>query len=163
MNSLPPLQSSRRAVSESQKDVWWPSSGHWRLESRGNHDLCLQILFSNVLNDFDYLSTSSCVSKIKEKLSDHEGKLQEAQDLLNSARGKARQAGLLTEQNKANLTALQVQPNSNIHKNQNIAVCQNLRMTIPSYIYSKYKCSTVVNKVWIQVRLDFLLLNCDIP
>ncbi|XP_032440521.1 laminin subunit alpha-2 isoform X2 [Xiphophorus hellerii] len=52
-------------------------------------------------------ATEDLKAEIKEKLSDHEGKLQEAQDLLNSARGKARQAGLLTEKNKANLTALQ--------------------------------------------------------
>uniref|UniRef100_A0A665UQR1 Basement membrane-specific heparan sulfate proteoglycan core protein n=1 Tax=Echeneis naucrates TaxID=173247 RepID=A0A665UQR1_ECHNA len=42
------------------------------------------------------------------KLSDHEGKLREAGDLLHSAQGKTRQAGLLAEQNHANLTALEV-------------------------------------------------------
>lgn len=46
--------------------------------------------------------------QIKEKLSDHEGKLQDAQDLLHSAQGKTRQAGSLAEQNQANLTALEV-------------------------------------------------------
>uniref|UniRef100_A0AAQ4RFF4 Basement membrane-specific heparan sulfate proteoglycan core protein n=1 Tax=Gasterosteus aculeatus aculeatus TaxID=481459 RepID=A0AAQ4RFF4_GASAC len=44
---------------------------------------------------------------LKEKLSDHEGKLKEAQDLLHSAQGKTRQAGKLAEQNQANLTALE--------------------------------------------------------
>uniref|UniRef100_A0A8C3AWG7 Laminin subunit alpha-2 n=1 Tax=Cyclopterus lumpus TaxID=8103 RepID=A0A8C3AWG7_CYCLU len=43
-----------------------------------------------------------------EKLSDHEGKLQDAQDLLHSAQGKTREAGSLAEQNQANLTALEV-------------------------------------------------------
>uniref|UniRef100_A0A665UMT4 Basement membrane-specific heparan sulfate proteoglycan core protein n=1 Tax=Echeneis naucrates TaxID=173247 RepID=A0A665UMT4_ECHNA len=37
-----------------------------------------------------------------------EGKLREAGDLLHSAQGKTRQAGLLAEQNHANLTALEV-------------------------------------------------------
>uniref|UniRef100_A0A4W6BWC7 Laminin subunit alpha 2 n=1 Tax=Lates calcarifer TaxID=8187 RepID=A0A4W6BWC7_LATCA len=41
------------------------------------------------------------------KLSDHEGKLQEAQDLLHSAQGKMKQAGSLAEQNHANLTGLE--------------------------------------------------------
>ncbi|CAG09219.1 unnamed protein product, partial [Tetraodon nigroviridis] len=44
---------------------------------------------------------------IKEKLADHGGKLQEAQDLLHSARGNIRQAGSLAEQNQANLAALE--------------------------------------------------------
>lgn len=48
-------------------------------------------------------------AKIKGKLSDHEGKLQEAEDLLRSAQGTTRQAGSLAEQNRANLTALEVQ------------------------------------------------------
>lgn len=48
------------------------------------------------------------LSQIKEKLSDHEGKLQEAQDLLRSAKGKTKQAGALAEQNRANLTLLEV-------------------------------------------------------
>lgn len=52
--------------------------------------------------------------KIKEKLSDHEAKLQEAQDLLYSAQGKTRQAGSLAEQNKANLTALEVEMHTNL-------------------------------------------------
>ena len=68
--------------------------------------------------------------QIKEKLSDHEGKLQEAQDLLHSAQGKTRQAGSLAEQNQANLTALEVQIHTHtathrfyIHKHSQKAVC----------------------------------------
>lgn len=53
--------------------------------------------------------------KIKEKLSDHEGKLQEAQDLLYSAQGKTRQAGSLADQNRANLTALEVCIDAHTH------------------------------------------------
>ncbi|MED6282513.1 hypothetical protein CHARACLAT_032955, partial [Characodon lateralis] len=56
-------------------------------------------------------STEDLKAEIKEKLSDHEGKLQEAQDLLHAAQGKMRQSGSLAEQNKANLTFLQVQHN----------------------------------------------------
>ncbi|TDH00593.1 hypothetical protein EPR50_G00190060 [Perca flavescens] len=52
-------------------------------------------------------ATEDLKAEIKEKLSDHEGKLQEAQDLLYSAQGKTRQAGSLAEQNHANLTALE--------------------------------------------------------
>ncbi|XP_030260302.1 laminin subunit alpha-2 isoform X4 [Sparus aurata] len=52
-------------------------------------------------------ATEDLKAEIKEKLSDHEAKLQEAQDLLYSAQGKTRQAGSLAEQNKANLTALE--------------------------------------------------------
>lgn len=48
------------------------------------------------------------LSKIKGKLSDHEGKLREAEDLLYSAQEKTRQAGSLAAQNQANLTALEV-------------------------------------------------------
>lgn len=56
--------------------------------------------------------------KIKEKLSDHEGKLQEAQDLLYSAQGKTAQAGSLAKLNQANLTALEVQaPHDNTVSN----------------------------------------------
>lgn len=53
--------------------------------------------------------------KIKGKLSDHEGKLQEAQDLLHSAQGKMKQAGSLAEQNHANLTGLEVQAHIKSH------------------------------------------------
>ncbi|KAI9543880.1 hypothetical protein NQZ68_004928 [Dissostichus eleginoides] len=52
-------------------------------------------------------ATEDLKAEIKEKLSDHEGKLQEAQDLLHSAQGKTREAGSLAEQNKANLTSLE--------------------------------------------------------
>uniref|UniRef100_A0A7N6BSF3 Basement membrane-specific heparan sulfate proteoglycan core protein n=1 Tax=Anabas testudineus TaxID=64144 RepID=A0A7N6BSF3_ANATE len=46
---------------------------------------------------------------LKSELSDHEGKLREAGDLLYSAQEKTRQAGSLSAQNQANLTALEVQ------------------------------------------------------
>ncbi|KAI3364158.1 hypothetical protein L3Q82_010974 [Scortum barcoo] len=52
-------------------------------------------------------ATEDLKAEIKGKLSDHEGKLQEAQDLLHSAQEKTRQAGVLAEQNQANLTALE--------------------------------------------------------
>ncbi|KAK7907204.1 hypothetical protein WMY93_015816 [Mugilogobius chulae] len=52
-------------------------------------------------------ATEDLKAEIKEKLSDHEGKLQEAQELLNEAQGKTRQAGTLAQQNHANLTALE--------------------------------------------------------
>nr|XP_054604109.1 laminin subunit alpha-2 isoform X1 [Nothobranchius furzeri] len=52
-------------------------------------------------------ATEDLKAEIKEKLSDHEAKLQEAQDLLSSAQGKTRQAGSLAEQNRANLTLLE--------------------------------------------------------
>uniref|UniRef100_A0A3Q3D5A7 Basement membrane-specific heparan sulfate proteoglycan core protein n=1 Tax=Hippocampus comes TaxID=109280 RepID=A0A3Q3D5A7_HIPCM len=53
-------------------------------------------------------ATEDLKAEIKDKLSDHEGKLQEAQELLHSAREKTRQAGLLAGQNQANLTFLEV-------------------------------------------------------
>ncbi|XP_067337909.1 laminin subunit alpha-2 isoform X2 [Channa argus] len=52
-------------------------------------------------------ATEDLKAEIKGKIADHEGKLQEAQDLLYSAQGKTRQAGSLAEQNKAILTALE--------------------------------------------------------
>ncbi|XP_069370850.1 laminin subunit alpha-2 isoform X9 [Paralichthys olivaceus] len=52
-------------------------------------------------------ATEDLKAEIKAKLSDHEGKLQEAEDLLRTAQGKTRQAGSLAEQNLANLTALE--------------------------------------------------------
>ncbi|XP_070781481.1 laminin subunit alpha-2 [Enoplosus armatus] len=52
-------------------------------------------------------ATEDLKAEIKEKLSDHEGKLLEAQDLLLSAQGKMRLTGSLAEQNQANLTALE--------------------------------------------------------
>ncbi|XP_017267406.1 laminin subunit alpha-2 isoform X4 [Kryptolebias marmoratus] len=54
-----------------------------------------------------YQATEDLKAEIKEKLSDHEGKLREAQDLLRSAQGKTKQAGSLAEQNRANLTLLE--------------------------------------------------------
>lgn len=59
------------------------------------------------INDFIGMFLCSLL-QITEKLSDHEGKLQEAQDLLHSAQGRTRQAGALAEQNQANLTTLEV-------------------------------------------------------
>ncbi|KAM3603056.1 uncharacterized protein V6R79_015876 [Siganus canaliculatus] len=52
-------------------------------------------------------ATEDLKAEIKEKLSDHEGKLQDAQDLLYSAQAKTRQAGTVAEQNQANLTVLE--------------------------------------------------------
>ncbi|XP_026197124.1 laminin subunit alpha-2 isoform X3 [Anabas testudineus] len=52
-------------------------------------------------------TTEDLKSEIKAKLSDHEGKLREAGDLLYSAQEKTRQAGSLSAQNQANLTALE--------------------------------------------------------
>ncbi|XP_041661165.1 laminin subunit alpha-2 isoform X7 [Cheilinus undulatus] len=52
-------------------------------------------------------ATEDLKAEIKEKLSDHDGKLKEAQELLHAAQGKTRQAGSLGEQNQANLTALE--------------------------------------------------------
>ncbi|KAM7367692.1 hypothetical protein PAMP_013975 [Pampus punctatissimus] len=52
-------------------------------------------------------ATEDLKAEIKVKLSDHDGKLQEAQDLLHSAQGKTRLAGSLAEQNQANLTILE--------------------------------------------------------
>uniref|UniRef100_A0AAQ5XDM4 Laminin subunit alpha 2 n=1 Tax=Amphiprion ocellaris TaxID=80972 RepID=A0AAQ5XDM4_AMPOC len=52
-------------------------------------------------------ATEDLKAEVNIKLSDHEKKLQEAQDLLNSAQGQTRQAGSLAEQNQANLTALE--------------------------------------------------------
>ncbi|XP_055088114.1 laminin subunit alpha-2 isoform X4 [Periophthalmus magnuspinnatus] len=52
-------------------------------------------------------ATEDLKAEIKEKLSDHEGKLQDAQELLNEAQGKTRKAGALAQQNHANLTALE--------------------------------------------------------
>ncbi|KAL6095758.1 lama2 [Pungitius sinensis] len=52
-------------------------------------------------------TTEDLKAEIKEKLSDHEGKLKDAQDLLHSAQGKTREAAKLAERNQANLTALE--------------------------------------------------------
>ncbi|XP_077565326.1 laminin subunit alpha-2 isoform X3 [Stigmatopora nigra] len=52
-------------------------------------------------------ATEDLKAEIKDKMSDHEGKLQEAQQLLYSAREKTRAAGLLAGHNQANLTFLE--------------------------------------------------------
>ncbi|XP_029705872.1 LOW QUALITY PROTEIN: laminin subunit alpha-2 [Takifugu rubripes] len=66
-------------------------------------------LYQNVQRLFGdpHQSTEDLKVEIKEKLADHGGKLQEAQDLLHSARGNTRQAGSLAEQNQANLATLE--------------------------------------------------------
>ncbi|KAF6732239.1 Laminin subunit alpha-2, partial [Oryzias melastigma] len=52
-------------------------------------------------------ATEDLKAEITKKLSDHDEKLQEAQDLLNEAQLKTRQAGSLANQNLANLTSLE--------------------------------------------------------
>nr|XP_057947713.1 laminin subunit alpha-2 isoform X3 [Doryrhamphus excisus] len=52
-------------------------------------------------------ATEDLKAEIKGKLSDHENKLREAQDLLHSAREKTRMASSLGDQNQANLTILE--------------------------------------------------------
>uniref|UniRef100_UPI003AAF5012 laminin subunit alpha-2 n=1 Tax=Centroberyx gerrardi TaxID=166262 RepID=UPI003AAF5012 len=52
-------------------------------------------------------ATEDLKAEVTGKLSDHQAKLQEAQDLVHSAQGKTREAGLLAAQNQANLTALE--------------------------------------------------------
>ncbi|XP_023808537.1 laminin subunit alpha-2 isoform X2 [Oryzias latipes] len=52
-------------------------------------------------------ATEDLKAEITKKLSDHDEKLQEAQDLLNEAQLKTRQAGLVANQNLANLTSLE--------------------------------------------------------
>ncbi|XP_028295898.1 laminin subunit alpha-2 isoform X3 [Gouania willdenowi] len=52
-------------------------------------------------------ATGDLKAEIMEKLSDHEQKLQEAQDLLHTAQGKTRQAGAMAGQNQADLKALE--------------------------------------------------------
>ncbi|XP_034018533.1 laminin subunit alpha-2 isoform X2 [Thalassophryne amazonica] len=52
-------------------------------------------------------ATEDLKAEIKVKMSDHEGKLQEAQQLLYNAQGNMRQTGLLAAQNQANLTFLE--------------------------------------------------------
>ncbi|XP_057678966.1 laminin subunit alpha-2 isoform X4 [Corythoichthys intestinalis] len=66
-------------------------------------------LFQKVKRMFGipHQATEDLKAEIKGKLSDHEGKLQEAQELLYSAREKTRQAGLLAGHNQANLTFLE--------------------------------------------------------
>ncbi|XP_069017691.1 laminin subunit alpha-2 [Embiotoca jacksoni] len=76
--------------------------------AEGEKDLAEE-LYQKVKRMFGdpHQATEDLKAEIKEKLSDHEGKLQEAGDLLNSAQAKTRQAGSLAEQNQANLTALE--------------------------------------------------------
>ncbi|KAM7395151.1 hypothetical protein PAMA_006754 [Pampus argenteus] len=52
-------------------------------------------------------ATEDLKAEIKGKLADHEGKLQEAQDLLHSVPGKMSLASSLAEQNQANLSSLE--------------------------------------------------------
>ncbi|KAM8846710.1 LOW QUALITY PROTEIN: laminin subunit alpha-2 [Synchiropus picturatus] len=52
-------------------------------------------------------ATEELKTEVKGKLSDHESKLQEAQELLYSAQGQSRLAGAMAHHNKANLTSLQ--------------------------------------------------------
>lgn len=54
------------------------------------------------------LTASYLLSQIKEKLSDHEKNLDEAQALLTFARAQTSHADSLAYQNQANLTALEV-------------------------------------------------------
>ncbi|XP_061668188.1 laminin subunit alpha-2 [Syngnathoides biaculeatus] len=66
-------------------------------------------LFQKVKRMFGgpHQATEDLKAEIKGKLSDHQSKLQEAQDLLYSAREKTRLAGTLAGQNQANLTFLE--------------------------------------------------------
>ncbi|XP_061125977.1 laminin subunit alpha-2 isoform X2 [Syngnathus typhle] len=66
-------------------------------------------LFQKVKRMFGipHQATEDLKAEINGKMSDHEGKLQEAQELLHSAREKTRQTGLLAGQNQANLTFLE--------------------------------------------------------
>ncbi|XP_056150110.1 laminin subunit alpha-2 [Lampris incognitus] len=52
-------------------------------------------------------ATEDLKAEVSGKLSDHQGKLQEALDLLNTAQGKTGETELLAAQNQANLTALE--------------------------------------------------------
>lgn len=73
------------------------------------HNLnCMLSKHNNILLQLHVFPSFIVFSQIKEKLSDHGGKLQEAQELLYEAQGKTRQAGALAQQNHANLTALEV-------------------------------------------------------
>ncbi|CAL8316372.1 unnamed protein product, partial [Boreogadus saida] len=53
-------------------------------------------------------ATEDLKAEVTGKLSDHGGKLEEAQELLDAAQSKSREAGVLAAQNQANLTALEV-------------------------------------------------------
>ncbi|XP_056437918.1 laminin subunit alpha-2 [Gadus chalcogrammus] len=52
-------------------------------------------------------ATEDLKAEVTGKLSDHGGKLEEAQELLDAAQSKSREAGVLAAQNQANLTALE--------------------------------------------------------
>ncbi|XP_030201370.1 laminin subunit alpha-2 isoform X3 [Gadus morhua] len=52
-------------------------------------------------------ATEDLKAEVTGKLSDHGGKLEEAQELLDAAQSKSREAGALAAQNQANLTALE--------------------------------------------------------
>ncbi|XP_061560843.1 laminin subunit alpha-2 isoform X1 [Phycodurus eques] len=82
--------------------------GEKRIIAEEEMDLAEQ-LFQKVKRMFGdpHQATEDLKAEIKGKLSDHEGKLQEAQDLLYSAREKTRLAGLLAGQNQVNLTFLE--------------------------------------------------------
>uniref|UniRef100_A0A8C6UB52 Laminin subunit alpha 2 n=1 Tax=Neogobius melanostomus TaxID=47308 RepID=A0A8C6UB52_9GOBI len=77
-----------------------------RLHDRIGH-FCYIVFFSHSLINLFF--------QIKGKLSDHEDKLQETQELLNEAQGKTREAGALARQNHANLTALESSKQRDIH------------------------------------------------
>ncbi|XP_061609365.1 laminin subunit alpha-2 isoform X7 [Phyllopteryx taeniolatus] len=82
--------------------------GEKRIIAEEEMDLAEQ-LFQKMKRMFGdpHQATEDLKAEIKGKLSDHEGKLQEAQDLLYSAREKTRLAGLLAGQNQVNLTFLE--------------------------------------------------------
>ncbi|XP_077409138.1 laminin subunit alpha-2 isoform X2 [Vanacampus margaritifer] len=82
--------------------------GGKRLIAEEEMDLAEE-LFQKVKRMFGnpHQATEDLKAEIKGKMSDHDSKLQEAQDLLYSAREKTRQAGLLAGQNQANLTFLE--------------------------------------------------------
>ncbi|XP_051908452.1 laminin subunit alpha-2 isoform X2 [Hippocampus zosterae] len=82
--------------------------GGKRLIAEEEMDLAEE-LFQRVTRMFGipHQATEDLKAEIKAKMSDHEGKLQEAQELLHSAREKTRQAGLLAGHNQANLTFLE--------------------------------------------------------
>lgn len=69
------------------------------------------------MNDIN-LTLPDLPLKIKGKLMDHEGKLEEAEEQLHAAQGQTRQAGSLAEQNQANLAALEVRTWKSRDKNQ---------------------------------------------
>uniref|UniRef100_A0AAV2K9P3 Laminin alpha domain-containing protein n=1 Tax=Knipowitschia caucasica TaxID=637954 RepID=A0AAV2K9P3_KNICA len=95
---------------------------------RGTADQELELaeeLYQRVKRMFGvpHQATEDLKTEIKEKLSDHERKLQEAQELLNEAQGKTRTAGALVQQNHANLTALE-------RKRDGISVVQQMTQDV---------------------------------